>query len=129
MQKFDFSSFSTIELKTEKPDYFQDGEILDVVANPQQGSIDIEIDTVYRLISEENYRQLPTRYVINRYGKVNNQVILTFDDGPDPEYTPRILDILKKEKVPAAAGGADASNAVKIKLKDRMTARRIKGAR
>jgi cellulose synthase/poly-beta-1,6-N-acetylglucosamine synthase-like glycosyltransferase/peptidoglycan/xylan/chitin deacetylase (PgdA/CDA1 family) len=33
---------------------------------------------------------------------VNNQVILTFDDGPDPDYTPRILDILEKENVPAA---------------------------
>ena len=28
--------------------------------------------------------------------------MLTFDDGPDPEYTPQILDILKKEKIPAA---------------------------
>jgi cellulose synthase/poly-beta-1,6-N-acetylglucosamine synthase-like glycosyltransferase/spore germination protein YaaH/peptidoglycan/xylan/chitin deacetylase (PgdA/CDA1 family) len=102
VQKFDFSSFSSVELKTEKPDYFQDGEILDVVANPQQGIIDIEIDSVYLLVSEENYRRLPTRYVINRFGKVDNQVILTFDDGPDPDYTPRILDILKKEKVPAA---------------------------
>ena len=34
--------------------------------------------------------------------KVTKRVVLTFDDGPDPEYTPRILDILKKEKVPAA---------------------------
>ena len=24
-------------------------------------------------------------------------VYLTFDDGPDPEYTPKILDALKKE--------------------------------
>lgn len=28
-------------------------------------------------------------------------VTLTFDDGPDPAVTPRILDILKREKVPA----------------------------
>ncbi len=26
-------------------------------------------------------------------------VTLTFDDGPDPEYTPKILDILEREKV------------------------------
>lgn len=30
-----------------------------------------------------------------------NWVTLTFDDGPDPEQTPRILDILKRERVPA----------------------------
>lgn len=29
------------------------------------------------------------------------QVALTFDDGPDPEVTPQILDILKREGVPA----------------------------
>ena len=28
--------------------------------------------------------------------------MLTFDDGPDERYTPRILDILSKYKVPAA---------------------------
>jgi peptidoglycan/xylan/chitin deacetylase (PgdA/CDA1 family) len=30
-----------------------------------------------------------------------HKVILTFDDGPDPEYTPRILDLLAEESVPA----------------------------
>ncbi|MCX6935006.1 MAG: glycosyltransferase [Verrucomicrobia bacterium] len=30
-----------------------------------------------------------------------DQVALTFDDGPDPQWTPQILDILKEEKVPA----------------------------
>jgi len=29
------------------------------------------------------------------------EVALTFDDGPDPEVTPQILDILKQERVPA----------------------------
>lgn len=30
-----------------------------------------------------------------------SKIILTFDDGPNPEHTPRILDVLAKEKVPA----------------------------
>ena len=34
--------------------------------------------------------------------KVTKRVVLTFDDGPDPEYTPRVLNILEKENVPAA---------------------------
>jgi peptidoglycan/xylan/chitin deacetylase (PgdA/CDA1 family) len=40
--------------------------------------------------------------VIRRYGTSPKKVVLTFDDGPDPDFTPRILDILQKEKVPAA---------------------------
>lgn len=39
--------------------------------------------------------------VIHSGGAHPNQVALTFDDGPDPEWTPQILDILKKEKVSA----------------------------
>jgi len=30
-----------------------------------------------------------------------NAVALTFDDGPDPEFTPRVLDILAREKATA----------------------------
>ena len=31
-----------------------------------------------------------------------NRVALTFDDGPDPDSTPRLLELLKDRKVPAA---------------------------
>ncbi|MEF3301660.1 polysaccharide deacetylase family protein [Paenibacillus sp. GYB003] len=36
-----------------------------------------------------------------RRGKVTNQVALTFDDGPDPVYTPLLLDLLQKHKAKA----------------------------
>jgi hypothetical protein len=39
--------------------------------------------------------------VIHTGGSHPNQVALTFDDGPDPEWTPQILDILKQKKVSA----------------------------
>ncbi len=111
---FNFSTIDSLNIVTEKPDYIEEGEILDVVSTPQKGIINIEHDAADNLVSEETYVQLPTRYVIKRFGKVhtrdtiNNKIIdtkkvvLTFDDGPDPEYTPQILDILNKEKVPAA---------------------------
>lgn len=36
-------------------------------------------------------------------GQTSDRVIcLTFDDGPDPEYTPPVLDVLKRYQVPAA---------------------------
>src|SRR5262249_13182665 len=37
-----------------------------------------------------------------RSPRPTNAVALTFDDGPDPEFTPRVLSILAEKKVPAA---------------------------
>ena len=37
-----------------------------------------------------------------RYGSSPDKVAITFDDGPDPEWTPKILDVLKREQAPAA---------------------------
>lgn len=44
------------------------------------------------------------RYAIERYGysaTAHRTISLTFDDGPDPVYTPRLLDLLSKNHVPA----------------------------
>src|SRR6202008_1847157 len=35
------------------------------------------------------------------YGASLNKVAITFDDGPDPDWTPKILDELKREHAPA----------------------------
>lgn len=99
---FDYSVLSQVKLVNEKPDYFGEGEVLDVVSEPGKGEISLQVDSAENIISEQLFKQLPTKFVIRRFGKVDNQVVLTFDDGPDPEYTPQILDILEKEKVPAA---------------------------
>ena len=38
-------------------------------------------------------------------GNTDKRVVcLTFDDGPDPQYTPEVLDVLKKYQVQAAEG-------------------------
>ncbi|HKU63941.1 MAG TPA: polysaccharide deacetylase family protein, partial [Rhizomicrobium sp.] len=53
-------------------------------------------------IVDERYDSLPTSYVIRRVGgSAPKKLALTFDDGPDPEWTPAILAILKEKKVPA----------------------------
>ena len=39
--------------------------------------------------------------MIQRLGAVPGKIALTFDDGPDPEWTPQILDILKAKHVTA----------------------------
>jgi len=98
---FDFKTLENVNFEFSSPDYIGDGEILNVVTDPQVGKIKLDIDKKQHIILEQHYIQLPTKYVIKKYGNVHNQVILTFDDGPDPTYTPQILDILKREKVPA----------------------------
>ncbi|MCX4664159.1 glycosyltransferase [Streptomyces uncialis] len=38
---------------------------------------------------------------LNTVGVPDGRVVLTFDDGPDPEWTPKVLDILKKHRAHA----------------------------
>jgi peptidoglycan/xylan/chitin deacetylase (PgdA/CDA1 family)/glycosyltransferase involved in cell wall biosynthesis len=44
---------------------------------------------------------LPRNWLLVQGPKDSRSVCLTFDDGPDPVHTPRILDVLKKEGVTA----------------------------
>jgi cellulose synthase/poly-beta-1,6-N-acetylglucosamine synthase-like glycosyltransferase/peptidoglycan/xylan/chitin deacetylase (PgdA/CDA1 family) len=78
-----------------------DGEILHIETSPANGQRTIQLDSTSRLIIDENFNSLPQPYRVARYGHSPNQVALTFDDGPDPEWTPKILDILKQEKATA----------------------------
>jgi cellulose synthase/poly-beta-1,6-N-acetylglucosamine synthase-like glycosyltransferase/spore germination protein YaaH/peptidoglycan/xylan/chitin deacetylase (PgdA/CDA1 family) len=84
-------------------DYFGDGEVLDVVNVPHPGTIKTEIDSAEMLISEENYIKIPSTFQIRKYGMAPQKMLaLTFDDGPDETYTPKILNILSQYHVPAA---------------------------
>lgn len=48
------------------------------------------------------YKKWPVYPTVAHLGKgLPNEVCLTFDDGPDPHWTPRILDILKQRNVKA----------------------------
>ncbi|MDB5417014.1 MAG: polysaccharide deacetylase [Phenylobacterium sp.] len=71
------------------------GEVLRVENTPTPGHRRIDIDPDNGLISGELYDVLPTSYVVQRYGWHPGWVALTFDDGPDGRWTPKILDILK----------------------------------
>ena len=52
-------------------------------------------------MTNETFKSLPNPYQIAEYGFNPKQVAITFDDGPDPTFTPPILDVLKKENVKA----------------------------
>ena len=77
------------------------GEILSIEARPSDGQRDLTIDKASGLITDESFNTLPEPYRVGRYGFSPNQMAITFDDGPDPQWTPKILDVLKREKVPA----------------------------
>jgi peptidoglycan-N-acetylglucosamine deacetylase len=98
---FNFDSLKQVAFVQNTPCYVGKGEVLDVQSYPQNGMLSLEIDSAENIISEQAYVKLPTQYVIKKWGVVHNQVVLTFDDGPDATYTPQILDILEQEKVPA----------------------------
>ncbi len=101
LRNFDFKAFSKVPAGS-KPDYLGDGEVLDVIATPTDGYITPEIDSANMLISEEAYTKLPSTYVIRKFGNnKKRQLVLTFDDGPDPVYTRQILDTLAFYHVPA----------------------------
>ena len=101
LQPFDFK-----QLRHIKPmysiDYDGEGELLEVISKPQDGNATIEVDKSDFFISEEKYEKLPSSYLIKRYGSTTaKKIAITFDDGPDENYTPAILDILRDKKVPA----------------------------
>jgi cellulose synthase/poly-beta-1,6-N-acetylglucosamine synthase-like glycosyltransferase/peptidoglycan/xylan/chitin deacetylase (PgdA/CDA1 family)/spore germination protein YaaH len=85
---------------TKNTDVQGSGEILRIAATPTDGSRAVAADSK-RLIRGETYKVLPTPYVVRRTGYRPGLVALTFDDGPDAEWTPKILDILKQKGVPA----------------------------
>jgi len=79
---------------------YGDGEVLRVSETPQEGRRNVwrrpDGDFV------ERYDQYPSYYVVESSGKPEGKVLsLSFDDGPDPKYTPAVLDILKARGVPA----------------------------
>lgn len=82
-------------------DFEGTGEILQVTAEPHDGARTVTLDQTTGLIANEKLTATPSGYVIKRSGDRPGLVALTFDDGPDAEWTPKILDLLKKENVPA----------------------------
>jgi cellulose synthase/poly-beta-1,6-N-acetylglucosamine synthase-like glycosyltransferase/peptidoglycan/xylan/chitin deacetylase (PgdA/CDA1 family)/spore germination protein YaaH len=83
-------------------DFEGEGELLEVLAEPSDGSRTVYRDRTSGLITRENYESYPSAYVVRRYGYEPKKIVLTFDDGPDPQWTPQVLDILKREGVKAS---------------------------
>ncbi|MGA7158287.1 MAG: glycosyltransferase [Acidobacteriaceae bacterium] len=82
-----------------------DGDILRVTSPPQNGHRTLTMDddpTIpkpYLSIVSESMDSYPLPYTLSQYGYHPKEVAISFDDGPDPEWTPKILAILKQYHV------------------------------
>lgn len=76
------------------------GEVLQVRTAPVAGARRVTLDRS-GFITGERYERLPLPYVVDRVGHHPGEIALTFDDGPDPAWTPQVLDILKAKHAPA----------------------------
>jgi peptidoglycan-N-acetylglucosamine deacetylase len=82
-----------------------EGDILHVARKTQVGNRVITMDddgavpSQYRSITEETMTSYPLSYTVEQTGYHPDEVALSFDDGPDPVWTPKILKILKQYNV------------------------------
>ncbi|MBL8019552.1 MAG: glycosyltransferase [Leptospirales bacterium] len=83
--------------------YLSIGEIFRVHTSPGSGELQATTDSEQFVTSAE-YKRVPSGYLLERVGNQIDEktLLLTFDDGPDPQWTPKILQVLKEQKVPAA---------------------------
>lgn len=78
------------------------GEVIRLSAKPEDGLRQVWLDPASGLIRSECFDVLPSSYMNTRYGGGEGRSIaLTFDDGPDPAYTPAILSILQDNGIKA----------------------------
>ncbi len=77
-----------------------DGDIWHITDTPKHGKRSFEYDAQSDLFTDESYDAIPLSYNIDRLGAAYKKIAISFDDGPDPRWTPAILDILKEKQAP-----------------------------
>jgi cellulose synthase/poly-beta-1,6-N-acetylglucosamine synthase-like glycosyltransferase/peptidoglycan/xylan/chitin deacetylase (PgdA/CDA1 family)/spore germination protein YaaH len=98
-----------------------EGDILRVTGLPKPGRRSVEVDTDEsdprkKLIVDEHMDVYPHTYTVQQYGYHPKELALSFDDGPDPKWTPKILDILKQKNAKATFMliGAEAADHISL---------------
>ncbi|HLW77557.1 MAG TPA: glycosyltransferase, partial [Bryobacteraceae bacterium] len=67
----------------------------------KSGKRTFDYDADSDTFDDESFQSYPMSWRIEQMGAAPKKLALTFDDGPDPLWTPKILDVLKNEKTPA----------------------------
>jgi peptidoglycan-N-acetylglucosamine deacetylase len=78
-----------------------EGDVWHFIDTPKHGQRSYSYDPSTDLFTSEKYDSYPLSYHIDQLGGAQKKLAVTFDDGPDPRWTPKVLDILKDKKVPA----------------------------
>ena len=99
------------------------GEALSVTGTLKPGSRKYVLDDQLGLITSQEVIDYPKSTTVSRWGASPEKVVaLTFDDGPDPRYTPKVLDVLAEKNVKATFFIVGASGAVNRDLLRRLYA-------
>jgi cellulose synthase/poly-beta-1,6-N-acetylglucosamine synthase-like glycosyltransferase/peptidoglycan/xylan/chitin deacetylase (PgdA/CDA1 family)/spore germination protein YaaH len=78
------------------------GDIWKFVDTPKAGRRSFVYDPSADLITDESYEEYPLSYDIEQLGGTKaKKLVISFDDGPDPRWTPEILNVLKEKHAPA----------------------------
>jgi cellulose synthase/poly-beta-1,6-N-acetylglucosamine synthase-like glycosyltransferase/peptidoglycan/xylan/chitin deacetylase (PgdA/CDA1 family)/spore germination protein YaaH len=103
------NSDPVLDLAHVEPGYDVDtegeGDILSISRKMQTGNRIATLDDDdsvlprFRSVTAETMTSYPLSYTVQQTGYYPKEVALSFDDGPDPKWTPLILDILKKYHV------------------------------
>ncbi len=98
-----------VDLRKTPPPVVGEGPLVRVLEVRREGATSVGYDPftqerIGQLSAEEKVDAGASTYVIQRFGysaTASKTIALTFDDGPDPVYTRKLLDVLAREKVPA----------------------------
>jgi peptidoglycan-N-acetylglucosamine deacetylase len=77
------------------------GDIWHITDTPKHGKRSFQYDSASDLFTDESYDAIPLSFNIDQLGAAKKKIVLSFDDGPDPRWTPKILDTLKEKNAPA----------------------------
>ena len=77
-----------------------DGDLWHITDTPKHGHRSFQYDSASDLFTDETYDSFPLSFNIDQFGGARKKIALSFDDGPDPQWTPKILDVLKQKNVP-----------------------------
>jgi len=78
-----------------------DGDIWRITATPQSGRRTFDYDADSDVFDDETIESPPLSWRIQQMGAAPDKVAITFDDGPDPRWTPKILNILQQKQASA----------------------------
>jgi len=78
------------------------GDIWRFADMPKAGRRSFNYEASTDLFTDETYEEYPLSYDIDQIGGADKKkLVISFDDGPDPRWTPKILDELKAKHAPA----------------------------